>query len=289
MIHLFALITVQVICFQFLMHYLIRLLPEQLLGKQGHPPEVAAELAAFRKQQGRLARVLGIVLLLAALLVTFMLPLGSPGMRKLALAAVSLGSSLIMLLGYIGDGKRMLAIGKRLPESGARTAALQRRRIAEVYPAALELLPPLLFLATLFLTLNAGGIGRTPLIVILLCQLGFVVASHFFARWLVAQRLPMLPSALALQEDGAEAIAAGRRFRHQDLRYFLVARIVIVFLLGFMQVQQIAEMRREILPYWLAMGDRIIVVLLLAGFATHLLQLSRWRRGERTRVTNREG
>ncbi len=275
---LFALVTVQVVCFQFLMHRLIRLLPDQLLGTGGHPPEVARSLVDFRKRQGSMVRVLGILLLLAALLVTFVLPLHEAGHRKLALAIVSLGSTLIMLVGYFGDARRVLEIGKGLPESGERTADLGRREIGEIYPIALEIIPPALFVATLIFTIVSGSIGSTPLIAILLCQLAFVVASLYFARWLIRQRSPMLPSALALQEDSAEALAVGRRFRHQDLRYFMVDRVLIVLLLGMMQMRQIAERSGEMIPYWLAMGDRILVILLLGSFAMHLLQLSRWNR-----------
>ncbi len=47
-----------------------------------------------------------------------------------------------------------------------------------------------------------------------------------------------------------------------------------------MQMQQVVERSGEMIPYWLAMGDRILVILLLGSFAMHLLRISRWNRSK---------
>lgn len=277
LVSLTVLVVVQIVAFQFLMIRMSRVLPRQLLGSDTGPESVAPVVARFRRGLGNGRRVLGAVLIVAALALVLLVPFDEPGHRKVGLMVVSLLSTAAMVGGYVRDTRRIHVLRQLLEPTGRSTASLERRTLFSFYPQRLEALPVLVFALTLALTVWRWPRGsETGLIAILALPVGqlvFIAASRFFAGWLAAQRWPVAQGALAQADDPAAVLAHNRAYRLQDLRGFVYARVGIVLLMAVWQWRWLYRWRDELVPGWLNLADDAVIILLLALFAGVLMTL----------------
>jgi hypothetical protein len=275
------LVVLQIVTFQFLFLRMSRILPRQLLGSDTGPESVAPVVARYRHGLGQGRRVLGVLLIAAALVVATVAPLAEAGHRKLGLAVVSLLSTGVMVVGYVRDTRRIYMLRKLLEPAGAHTASLERRTLAAFYPLRLEALPVVVLALTLALTVwlwpVGSGTGTVRILALPAVQLAFLAVSRLFAGWLAGRRWPVAQGALAQADDPAAVLAQSRDLRRRDLRDFVFARAFIALLMGVWQWQWLHRWRGETLPAWLGLADDAVVVVLLGIFVAVLLTLPGYR------------
>lgn len=277
LISLAVVVLVQIVAFQFLMIRMSLILPRQLLGSDTGPESVAPVVARFRQGLGNGRRVLGAVLIIAALALVTLVPFDETGHRKVGLMVVSLLSTAVMVGGYVRDTRRIYVLRSLLEPPGKNTASLERRTLFSFYPQRLEAVPVLVFALTFALTVWRWPHGSdTGLILILALPLGqlvFIVASRLFAGWLASQRWPVAQGALAQTEDPAAVLAHNRAYRRWDLLGFVYARAGIVLLLAVWQGRWLYRWHDELVPRWLNLADDAVLILLLILFAGVLMTL----------------
>lgn len=276
---LLALVIAQVVVFQGLMTRISLAMPGQLLGGNAQDPPLDTRVAAWRRNLGRGRRLLGLILIVAALVLVLLLPGTGIGRRKIALAAISLVSTGILLAGMIRDARRLLAMKAALPEDAPRAASLERRSLAAFVDRRWELPPAALVLASIGLALWSGmRLEAAPIGLSLLFPLS-QAAVYLLTLWLAARLArapwPMGARELARDSDPARTLSDSRAYRRHDLRSFAAARMIIALLLLVIQVQWIGERAGETFPVWLAVADRAVLILMLGLLAVSLVTIPR--------------
>ncbi len=272
-----VLVVLQIAAFQFLMIRMSHILPRQMLGSDTGPESVAPVVTRYHHGLGNGRRVIGVLLIVAALAIVTVVPLAETGHRKLGLAVVSLLSTAVMLGGYVRDVRRVLTLRKLLEPVTTSTASLERRELSSFYPPQMEILPLLVFALTVAMTAwrwpSAGEAGFFAIIALPVVQLVFIAVTRFFAGWLATRRWPVAQGALAQADDPAAVLAHNRAYRRQDLRGFVYTRAGSVLLMGVWQGQWLQKWRGEPFPKWLVVADDAVLILLLGTFVAVLFTL----------------
>lgn len=274
---LFAVVSIQVLVFQFLSLRLTRSLPDYLVGYEGLPRQSAKEVAQFKQQSGRVRQMIGILLWAAAILFGLM-PYVDPARSKLALAAVSLISSAVFVVGFLHDHRAVRRISAGLPDPAVRTASLQQRSLSRHYPVVWEALPVALVAATVALTLWAASspsaAGRWQLFVIPVIQTLFVFGGVLWSMYAARSGRALPQRARPFVGGGESAAVAGETLRSLELQFSLAARIGVTLMFGLMQAAKAVTATGRHAPGWLGWSHWVVVVLLLALFAACGLMLS---------------
>ncbi len=242
-----AVVVGQIVTFQFLSAWFGAAGLAFTVGLRGLPEEVDREL----RRTGRQARLFqlgaGSVLLVAiGLLAT--LPDLTISVRRLGLTAVSLLSAALFLWTYLHERHTAVRLRKRLPPPDRLTADLRPRKLSRAYPLWLEGLPPLLWVATLLVTLllatdaalweEPGPLGSAIRRFALLFVQGLLVVAGAWATRRILSRARYIPQkARAYLGPPAETVALDWSLRRLELRAFLAARVLIVAMLGVWQWQ----------------------------------------------------
>jgi len=281
LIGLAAIVIVQVIIFQFLMIRISRTMPEQLLG--GATLRAKAEaVEGYLRGLGGLRRALG-MLLIAAVFVAMLVPeILEPGVRKLVIAALSLLSPAILLVGMIRHARRVLALRQPDDAKAPRVASLEHRALGDfidrrwLLPVALAILASLTLAVWTSLRRPEASVPMTLLFPAL--QIVVYLIAAWLSRRLAESAWPMGGQELARDPDPEATLKSARAFRRHDLRGFQAARALIALLLLVIQIQWIGELDGRALPAWLGVADRIVLLILLGLTGLSLISLPRRRR-----------
>jgi len=272
---LLIVVAFQILVFQFLGVRLSRLLPDYLVGVRDLPPETNAAIAAYRGRIGRGRRWIGATLLLILGLTT--VGVGTPAVRRLVIAGVSLISTAVFLAGYVRDRRLASLLAASLPPPTARTATLERATLSEHYRIRRELLPVVVWIATLAVTVMAMRAGRADLFTLAVLQSGVVVGGLALSLWYARWGPRLSQRARAHLGEPEAALQLDRRLRTLELRAFLAARIGIVLLLAVKQAQKALPALGLHAAGVLTVAEWAMIVGMLGIFAAHVMQLSRVR------------
>lgn len=230
-------VLAQVLVFQFLSVAFTKSVARVQLGDLPEP--LAGRLHSYLKRASRFRYMLGAGLLLAAVVIRWLLPLAI-GPTKLLLAVVSVGSSAAFVAAVVRDRRTMRAVYDELPEAGVRRASLTPRPAGYWYNPNWELVPICTVAVTLayvyWLTLELTSVPALVWV-----WLGAQAVFAFGALWYAARRgmrVPNVSRRLASFRNQPElALQFGERLASLEAGYFMVAKILIAFLLGLMVVQ----------------------------------------------------
>lgn len=286
-VSLVGVVALQVVVFQFLSARFTVTLSEIMVGVRDLPEPVASKLHKFHRRTAVTTRVLGSVLLLAALVLGFLYP-AEPHLRKLGLAAVSLASSAAFSVGVLRNRRRMTGIAALLPESGVRSAMLERRSLGRHYPPLWEVVPVVLFVATVALTIWAvprvsvesaarwdatGRLWFVPLFqgtyLLFVYILGFRLATR---RVIVPQR------SRSFVGTPEQVTALNEALRTLKLRTLLAVKVAVALMFGIMQIKRVQLMTFGSAAPWLSSLTWILIAAMLVAFASLAVQMSRIRK-----------
>lgn len=266
-------VAFQVLVFQFLGARLGRLLPDYLVGVRDLPPETAAAIARHRDHLGRGRRWIGGALLL--LLALTALGAGGHDGRKLVVTGASLVSTLVFLAGYARDRRFARRLAASVPSPGARSASLERPTLSRLYPIGWELVPVVVWIATLALAAVAMREGGTGLLGLVALQSGVVIGGFLFALWYARSGPRLTQRARAHLGDAETALRVDRRVRALELRALLTARIGFVLLVAAKQAGRVLPLLGVEATALLDVVEWALVAGLLAVFALYVTRLGR--------------
>ncbi|MBD3161435.1 MAG: hypothetical protein GF346_04415 [Candidatus Eisenbacteria bacterium] len=286
---LFVVVLVQVVLFQFVSVRLARALPDQIVGVDRLADEDRSRIRVFRASAGRGRFLLGGVLAVVLVLAALVLPLDY-GTRKVAIAAVSIVSSLALGIGMILDRRRFARITEQLPAPEHRFASLRPRRLTDYVPAPAELLPVAIIGVTILWTFRTmeeivvPGTGETVSLASVKTWVlpAVQVLLYGFLTFLAASRSALSGSfasaARAYTDRPAEALERDERQRGREIRYFFWSKSGVVLLLGFLQIRRIALLKGSDTAPELGTAIWILVLILFALFLSYLLRIPGARR-----------
>jgi hypothetical protein len=272
---LFCVVTLQVIAFQLIWARLNRRLPDLLIGNRDMPSNIAATIAEFRRNAGRGRIVLGVLYLLAAPLVAFLLPFDLH-QRKIGLATVSLLSSATLLAGFFRDVAKIRRISSALPEPSTRVAGLKPRSISMAYPPVLEAVPILIALATIAGTIWAlqqgvAAAGFHPWLRPAV-QIFYILLTLGLSLFQVRTGACLTWRARSFQSSPEEAVALTDGLIRMEVLYLLICRVAMAVLLGIMQVRALRAAMGLPPLILLQIGEWAILIGLLGQLIVYLLR-----------------
>ncbi len=285
---LFSVVALQVLVFQFLAARFARVLPELQVGVRDLPAEVTAAVRAHVRRATLVRYPLGALLWLAALLLTFVLPLDVSN-RKLGLALLSLASSAIFAVMYLLDRRALDRIAAHLPSNGVRSAMLARRSLSRHYSPLWDVLAAALCIATIILTLwalpriaagTAAGGDFEPL---LFWILPFFQVTYLVFVYLLGLRLARRPSCLpqrsrAFLGSPEEAVALDDALRTLQLRALLMVKIALVLVIGLWQLRRVLEALGRPAGTWLPISTWVLIAAILVVYGIVMMQMQKVRR-----------
>ncbi len=274
-----GIIAFQIIVFQFCSPLLTRLIASMRVGLHDLPPEIGRALEDYQRRVAWIRRGAGALLLLVAV-ATVLRPMGIAG-QKLVLTAISLASSLVFATGALQDRRTMDRIGRRLPDSGVRSASLEPRRLGHFYPVAWEGVPVVIFLATLGLALWAaptnGGEGLSFFLPVTF-QFTYLILFGAVAFRLAYHRILVPQSVRGFVGTPEQAVALESTMRRLKLRTLLMVRIGVALLMGLFQASKVIETTGRTLPAGVSAIGWGLVIGMVAAFGGFLIQSARARR-----------
>jgi hypothetical protein len=287
---LFAVIAFQVLVFQFLLGLHAFALTDMTFGARDLPEPVAGRLRAFQRKARITGNLLGAVLLVGVVVLSFGLSV-EPGTRKLGLAVVSLASSLILAIGMFVGRRATTQIAALLPESGVRSAVLEPRSLGRYYPILWEWVGPVLLLATVLLTVLAvpripggesngfWGLWIRPFFqgtyLLFTCILSYRLAGQY----------ALIPQASRSYAGSPEEVAAlDDTLRVLKLRILLAVKVLVTLMIGLMQFRKVQELTGGASTVWVGPAIWALVALLLVLFAFFIRRAAEVRR--QLRVAN---
>ena len=219
--------------------------------------------------------MLGVLYLLAASIVAFLLPL-DPHQRKIGLAAVSLLSSGTLLAGFFRDIAKIRRLSSSLPEPSTRVAGLRPRSISMAYPPALEAVPIVIALATIGGTIWALQQGATaagfhpwirPAV-----QIFYILLTLGLTTFQVRTGSCLTWRARSFQSSPEEAVALTDRIIRLEVLYLFVCRVAMALVFGLMQVRALRAAMGLPPLILLQIGEWAILILLLGQLILYLLR-----------------
>lgn len=253
----FAIVAGQIVTFQLLGAWFGAAGLAFTVGLRRLPKDVECELRSTSRRTGRTQLWAGCLLLVAVGLLAAFPGLPSP-VRRLGVTAVSLVSAALFIWTYVQERRTANRLREQLPPPDRLTADLRPRKLRRAYPLWLEALPPLLWLATLLLTLfltqaaphtgagrqagdaaigeQAGSLDAAVRRFALPLVQGLLVWGGAWAARRILTRARYLPQkARDFLGDPADAVQLDWILRRLELRAFLAARILIAMMLGLWQ------------------------------------------------------
>ena len=286
---IFALVAIQVLVFQLLGGRFAAALAGGLPRRHDLPPEAAAALDRERAGAGHGRQLLGGLLLVAAALLAYVLPLGYAA-RKLGIAAVSVLSSLVLAAGFALDRRRLLGLLERIPDPGWRAASLQRRTLGRYYHPLWEAVPPLIWAATLLATFRLAPATSSPPPAAAAASAGPTTLGLYALPALQAVLVVVLllltfrtmhggGDALrrlgVLLGDPHGSVELGEALRRLEMRSFVALKICVIAMLAAAQVVKLLAAGGHQLPLLLREADMLVVVVMVASYAAYLLRARR--------------
>lgn len=227
---LLLVILVQIAIFQFLSLSFTRSL---FVARIGEPVGPEADRVAHYLARAKQLRFGFGSFLLAACLVIAAGVLSGPS-AKIALAVVSVTSSVAFTGAIIRDRREVHAMLQDRPDGAVRLASLRPRRLRQWYHPAWETLPVAISVATVaFLVVwDARGYPVRPgILAFLALQIAFVFGALLYTvRYGTTARNSSALSSLRRQPE--LALELGERLLGAELRYFMIAKVGVALLLS---------------------------------------------------------
>ncbi|MFQ5890560.1 MAG: hypothetical protein ACE5JR_10980 [Gemmatimonadota bacterium] len=278
---LFLVVSAQVVAFQFVSVRFTRALPDYLVGTEGLPADVEGAADRFKRRAGGLRYALGAVLLIAAVLATFVIGFDRGG-SKLALAVISVLSSAALLAGYLHDRHEVAAMAGALPEPATRSALLERRSIGRYYSPVWEWVPVALLLATIGVTgrvISGTAPGESTstagLFVLPIMQAIYVLGCLYLSSRYARASVALPQRSRAFHGSPERALELDEALRATELRFFMAVKIAMVLMLGLMQMEKLTSVSGRQAPAWLGVSVWALVAAMLGLFAAYALVSSR--------------
>ncbi len=287
---LFAIVTVQILVFQFLSLRFLKVIPDYVLGDSGRPAEVEEAVASYRRGLGAWNYPIGLGLWVAMTLCAYVLPFteGLPGLA--AITATSLLSSGVFAWTYFRAKGAVEDMAEMLPDTGTRVASLRPRSLGRYYNVAWELVPFALLAVTVGLTLwaitksnqpyplgfDAQGIpsewgqGMGRFLTVLAAQAASTFALLALTYWSLNRRPDLSPRVSVAAKDPAVAERLVEGLRRRKLRFFMVVKIAVAVQFTLMALVRTMTAAGHDLPRWLEESPWAATIFLLAVFVVFI-------------------
>ncbi len=292
---LYAIVTVQILVFQFVSTRFLKGIPDYVIGEGPRPEHVKEMIGSYRRGLRAWNYPIGLGLWVGMTLCAYVLPFmrGVPGL--LSITAASVLSSLFFVLTYFRARASVGRIAEEMPDTGRRVASLERKSLGRYYSVAWEYVPFVLLAATAILTLWAlprfgqpyplsfdsqgvpdeWGEGAGRFIAILIVQAVCAIGLLGLTFWGCVREPDLSPKASARSRDPEAAEGLKEAVRRRKLRFFMAVKIAIALqftLVLFVKIETALGVR---LPLWVEESPWMTTVLLLALFLVFLLQMAK--------------
>jgi uncharacterized membrane protein len=294
---LYAMVTVEIVLFQFVSTRFLRSIPDYVLGEGPRPGAVEAQIEAYNRGLRTWNYPVGAGLWLAMTLCAFVMPFtkGVPGM--LAITAASILSSIFFVLTYFRARSAVGRMAEEMPDTGRRVASLERRSLSCYYNVAWEYLPFVLLMAGAMLTFwamprlgqpyplsfdsqgvpDAWGEGAGRFIAILAVQALCAIGLLGLTFWALVRQPDLSPPAASRAPETAEGLK--ETLRRRKLRFLLAVKVAVALqftLVLFVKIETALGVR---LPVWVEESPWVTTAFLLALFLLFLLRMTGQTRG----------
>ena len=283
---LFLVIFAQILLFQIMAALANRTVMQQELRALDRPAPRA--LTDHIERAPRLRVTLGVLLGCVAALPLFGIP-SDPGLGKLLLALVSVGSAIGFARAQVQDRAMMRLLADQFPGGGLRRASLEPRSLRQWYHPVLEVIPILIFVATGVFLLGATGFGftdpgstdvvatggRTHVFVLFGLQGLFVFGGLYRSIRKSVDVGSMAQYIPSLRNRPADSLRLGGQLAGTQLRFFMFAKVAIALLLASTIIEHVYEATSQTgAALWDAVGWSMVGVLLI-GFFFYLQKVGR--------------
>jgi uncharacterized membrane protein len=296
---LYAMVTVEILIFQFVSTRFLASIPDYVLGEGPKPERVEAQLSAYNRGLKTWNYTIGLGLWLAMTLCAYVMPFMSGVPRLLAITAVSILSSVFFVVTYFRSRSAVGRMAEEMPDTGRRVASLERKRLGRYYSVAWEYVPFILLFVAAMLTFRAmprlgqpyplsfdsqgvpdawgEGMGRfiAILVVQALCAVGFLGLTF----WGLVRQPDLSPASAARSRAPEEAEGLKEAVKRRKLRFLMAVKIAIALqftLVLFVKIETALGVR---LPGWIEESPWITTIFLLALFLVFLLRMAGRGRG----------
>jgi uncharacterized membrane protein len=297
---LYAIVTFQILIFQFIAVRFIRAIPDHFLGKENLPGHVADAMRRLKRSLTSTNYGIGAALWAAMTVGIYILPFRHFAADRLIAAVVSVFSSVVLVWAYLGAVSEGRAIADMIPDTGRRVASLERRTLGKYYNTAWELVPFAILAATAAFTFwalpqlyapypihyDSSGIpdrwgeGAARFLSILVIQAVIAVGLLLLTFGLVRARGCLSPRAPLVSASPSWAEQLRETARKRELRYFMVAKILVSLQFGLILFVKLRMALGNIPSDWVAAAPWATTGLLLIVFAAYAFQAARVRKEE---------
>lgn len=298
---LYAVVTFQILIFQFVAVRFLKAIPEYFVGKDELPDKVAEAVREFRHSLATGTYTLGAALWIGMTVGVYVLPFTRVAADRLIMMAVSLVSSGILLWTYVRAGRKARGIADMLPDSGRRIASLERRTLGRYYSVAWEFLPFVILTAAAIFTFwavpqldapypthyDSSGIpdqwGEGPgrFVALLIMQAVIAVGLLGLTFSVVRERPGLSPKAPIAAESPSQAERLSEGTRRRELRFFMAAKVLVALQIGLILVLRLRTALGHVPSFWMAGAPWVVTLLLLVVFGMYAAQAARSRGKER--------
>jgi len=297
---LYAIVGFQILIFQFIAVRFIRAIPDHFVGTENLPAGAAA--AVKRLKRSLTSRNYGIGAALWAVMAVgiYVLPFTHFAADRLIAAAVSVFSSAVLVWAYLEAVSEGRAIADMIADTGRRVASLERRTLGKYYNTAWELVPFAILAGTTAFAFwalpqlyapypihyDSSGIpdrwgeGAGRFLSILVIQAVIAVGLLLLTFRLVRARGCLSPRAPLVSASPSWAEQLSETARKRELRYFMVAKILVALQFGLILFVKLRIALGNIPSSWVAAAPWATTAVLLVVFAAYAFQAARVRKEE---------
>jgi hypothetical protein len=226
--------------------------------------------------------------------------LADPLTAKLLLVGISLTSAVAFALANARDREMMRLLADLAPGGSVRRASLEHRSLRQYYHPLLEVIPILIFVATLIFLVSVPGLvsagesmftgARTHILALFGLQAVLVFGALYYAQRRGVNVNSMATYIPSLRQRPEVALRLGKELAGTQIRFFIFARIGIAALLGLTIVGKVLVASGDPSAFlWSAIRWGLFGVLLI-GFLLYLKRVGRVSRRmqEEMEVSNHE-
>jgi len=296
---LYAIVTSQILIFQFISVRFLGAIPEYFLGNKALPEEIADAIRQHKRSLSQRSYRVGAALWIAMTVTVYGLPFTHSPADRLIVAGASLVSSALLLWTYLRAGRDAQGIADMLPDSGKRLASLERRTLGRYYSVTWEFLPFGILLAATAFTMwalpqleapypvhyDSSGIpdrwgqGGGRFVSILIVQAVAAFGLFFLTFGVLRGRGCLSPKAPIAAQAPAEAGQVSEISRKRELRFFMAAKIAVALQFGLILLVKIRVALGNVPSPWMAGAPWVATLLLLVIFAAYAIQTAKRRTG----------
>lgn len=295
---LYAIVTLQILIFQFISVRFLRAIPEYFVGKGDLPGDIVKAMHDFSHGLSARTYRLGAVLWIGMTIGVYGLPFTRSTPDRLITVAASLASSGLLLWTYLRAGRQAKGIANMLPDSGVRVASLERRTLGRYYNVAWEFLPFVILAAAAVFTLGAlprldafypvhydssgipdlwgQGVGKFVAILVMQAVIAFTLLFMTFG--VVRGRSCLSPKAPIAASSPSQAEYLSEAGRRRELRFFMAAKVAVALQFGLILVLKLRTALGNVPSPWMSGAPWAATILLLIIFTAYAMQAAKNRK-----------